>query len=78
MPDYVADIPTPAVLVDATRLAANLEAMQAQADREGVRLRPHTKTHKSIAIAQQQRDLGALGPDGRKNGRSRDVCQGGV
>lgn len=77
MPDYVADIPTPAVLVDATRLAANLEAMQAQADREGVRLRPHTKTHKSIAIAQQQRDLGALGLTVAKMGEAEMFAKAG-
>jgi len=40
---------------------ANLNAMQQRANEQGVRLRPHTKTHKSIALAKLQRDLGAQG-----------------
>ena len=57
----VADLPTPSLLVDRARLDANLAAMQARADREGVALRPHVKTHKSPAIARQQQAAGARG-----------------
>jgi D-serine deaminase-like pyridoxal phosphate-dependent protein len=35
--------------------------MQAQADRLGVRLRPHVKTHKSVPVARLQQGAGALG-----------------
>ena len=55
------DLPTPCVLVEAHRLDANLKAQQARADAGGVALRPHTKTHKSIALARRQRDHGAQG-----------------
>ena len=55
------DLDTPCLLVDERRLAANLRRMQERADAWGVALRPHLKTHKSIAIAERQRDGGARG-----------------
>ncbi len=57
----VSDLPTPALLVDAVRLAANLDRMQARADAAGVALRPHAKTHKTAEIARMQTDRGARG-----------------
>ncbi len=54
-------ISTPALLIDAGRMDDNLKAMQQQADRHGVRLRPHCKTHKSVDLARRQQDLGATG-----------------
>ncbi len=55
------DLDTPCLLVEQRRLDANLKQMQARADAHGVALRPHLKTHKSVAIAERQRDLGARG-----------------
>lgn len=60
-PMMLSDLPTPAVVVDRSRLEANLSAMQALADQENVGLRPHTKTHKSIDMARRQMELGASG-----------------
>ncbi len=60
-PRLVADLATPALLVDRARLTANLDAMQARADAARVRLRPHAKTHKTAEIARMQRDRGAHG-----------------
>jgi len=57
----LADLPTPALLLDLDVLDANLARMQARADRLGVALRPHAKTHKCIEVARRQRDLGARG-----------------
>ncbi|HEY1733303.1 MAG TPA: alanine racemase [Acidimicrobiales bacterium] len=57
----VADVPTPALLVDLDRMARNIAAWQAMADRNGVRLRPHIKTHKTPEIAAQQLAAGACG-----------------
>jgi len=54
-------LPTPALLIEQSRLQANLTAMQAQADANDVALRPHTKTHKSVALANEQRNRGAEG-----------------
>lgn len=55
------DLPTPQVLVDRVRLTANIERMQAAATAGGMKLRPHTKTHKSPRIARWQVDRGACG-----------------
>jgi D-serine deaminase-like pyridoxal phosphate-dependent protein len=40
---------------------ANIDRMQEAADRRGIRVRPHTKTHKSPTIARWQIDRGAIG-----------------
>ena len=57
----VSDLPTPALLVDRARLLANLDAMQARAEAQGVALRPHAKTHKSPDVARLQLERGARG-----------------
>ncbi|MDI6804287.1 MAG: alanine racemase [Bacteroidota bacterium] len=54
-------IKTPALLLDKNILQQNLIAMQNRADRFGVGLRPHIKTHKCIEIAKDQVKLGAKG-----------------
>lgn len=54
-------IPTPALFADEARLDANLAAMQNLCDAQGIELRPHVKTHKSIEIARRQLQLGAAG-----------------
>jgi D-serine deaminase-like pyridoxal phosphate-dependent protein len=45
---------TPAAVVDLDRLEANAGRMAVKARRLGVRLRPHIKTHKSVAAARIQ------------------------
>ncbi len=57
----LSDIETPALVVDGTGLAANIERMAAAARRAGVALRPHAKTHKSPDIARRQLRSGAVG-----------------
>ena len=57
----LSDIETPALVVDGTLLAANIERMAAAARRAGVALRPHAKTHKSPDIARRQLRVGAVG-----------------
>ena len=52
---------TPAVLIDRGRVLKNIDRMQAAATARGIRLRPHTKTHKSPVVAQWQLDRGAIG-----------------
>jgi D-serine deaminase-like pyridoxal phosphate-dependent protein len=52
---------TPAMLVDLDTAAANIASMATFAQRAGLQLRPHVKTHKSIAMARRQRDAGAVG-----------------
>jgi D-serine deaminase-like pyridoxal phosphate-dependent protein len=55
------DLPTPAVLVDLPVLERNVQRMAARAQQHGVRLRPHAKTHKTVAIARLQAGAGATG-----------------
>ena len=57
----VADVPTPALLVDLDRMERNIAACQAMADRNGIGLRPHIKTHKTPEIAARQIAAGACG-----------------
>lgn len=52
---------TPAVLIDKAKALRNLDRMQAEANARGIRLRPHTKTHKSPLVAQWQIERGAVG-----------------
>ena len=40
----------PALLIDEGRARANIRAMAAKADRAGAALRPHFKTHQSLAV----------------------------
>ena len=57
----LADIETPAVLIDRVKLEANLQGMQELAQEHGLALRPHAKTHKSVEIGRRQIELGACG-----------------
>ncbi len=57
----VSSLPSPVVLIEESRLLRNLDDMAARAESEGVALRPHTKTHKSVDLARMQLDRGATG-----------------
>jgi D-serine deaminase-like pyridoxal phosphate-dependent protein len=57
----ITELPTPQVLIERRRLEANLDRMQSAASARQLRLRPHTKTHKSPAIARMQLERGAVG-----------------
>jgi D-serine deaminase-like pyridoxal phosphate-dependent protein len=52
---------TPAMLVDLDIAESNIANMAAFARRAGLRLRPHAKTHKSLAMARRQLAAGATG-----------------
>lgn len=57
----IAEIPTPAALVDTGRMTANIRRMQEKMNRLGVAFRPHVKTSKCLHVAGAQRDAGAHG-----------------
>ena len=57
----IADIDTPALLVDLDVMEGNLRRAADYTGRHGLRLRPHTKTHKSPRIGRRQLELGAAG-----------------
>ncbi|HLO35836.1 MAG TPA: alanine racemase [Candidatus Deferrimicrobium sp.] len=54
-------VDTPLVVVDLARVAANIARLQTEMDRRGIALRPHAKTHKSVAVARMQLTAGARG-----------------
>lgn len=74
----IADLPTPAVLIDRSRALENIERMQAAAARRGIRLRPHAKTHKSPLVAQWQLERGAVGICCAKIGEAEVFADAGV
>ena len=57
----VSEIDTPALLVDLNVMERNLQRVADYTKAHGLRLRPHTKTHKSPRIGQRQLELGAAG-----------------
>jgi D-serine deaminase-like pyridoxal phosphate-dependent protein len=54
-------LPTPTALVDERRMQHNIQRMQSRVAALGARLRPHVKTAKCLAVAQQQMAAGAQG-----------------
>jgi D-serine deaminase-like pyridoxal phosphate-dependent protein len=72
------DLPTPFLTVDHARLRANIAAMQALASSAKVGLRPHTKTHKSVAIARWQLEAGAEGICCAKLGEAELFADAGI
>ena len=61
MIQHVADIETPAAIVDLDIMERNLARAATYAAHHGLALRPHVKTHKSPWVAAQQVALGATG-----------------
>ena len=57
----VLELETPAPVVDLDRLERNLSRWQQRCDELGLACRPHVKTHKCVAIARRQLELGAAG-----------------
>lgn len=52
---------TPCIVIDTFKVINNIEKMTEVANRNGVNLRPHTKTHKIPKLAQMQTESGATG-----------------
>ena len=69
---------TPAMLVDLDIAEANIASMAAFARRSGLRLRPHLKTHKSLAMARRQLAAGAVGLCAATVGEAAAFAVGGV
>lgn len=55
------DLDTPVLVIDLNRVEANINEMAERASSTGVRLRPHTKTHKMPEFARLQVEAGARG-----------------
>ena len=57
----ITEIPTPAALIDTARMQRNINMMQARMNTLGVKLRPHVKTSKCVAVVKQHIAAGASG-----------------
>jgi len=58
---HISEIDTPALVVDLDVMERNLGRVAEYARSHGLRLRPHTKTHKSTRIGRRQLEQGAAG-----------------
>lgn len=70
-PDLPDDHPTPSLVIHRPTVRDNLQRMQEYCNAHALRLRPHTKTHKSLWMADQQIALGASGLTVAKAGEAR-------
>lgn len=74
----LADLESPAVVIDAVRLDKNLRAMQSACDAGGTELWPHSKTHKMVPILRRHLELGAAGATLAKLGEAEALLPSGV
>ncbi len=65
------ELSTPVILIDAQIVRRNLSRLAAYTKSNNLKLRPHTKTHKSLMIARQQLEHGATGLTVAKPGEAR-------
>jgi 3-hydroxy-D-aspartate aldolase len=74
----IADIETPALIVDLDAFERNIAKMAEFSRASGVRVRPHAKTHKSPAVALRQIAQGAVGQCVQTVGEAEVLVRGGV
>lgn len=72
------ELDTPAVLIDLDKAEANLRRAQDAADKAGLKLRPHIKTHKLPFFAKRQAELGAVGITVQKLGEAEVMADAGL
>ncbi|GIV00337.1 MAG: alanine racemase [Actinomycetota bacterium] len=78
MSESYPELDTPCLLVHLDALERNIAEMQRVADAAGVRLRPHTKTHKCPEIAAMQLAAGARGITVAKLGEAEVMAEAGI
>ena len=76
--ESVEQIDTPALVIDLDAMERNLQRMAVWAKQQGLRLRPHAKTHKSAELAQLQMAQGAVGVCVQKTDEALALAQAGV
>lgn len=75
---HVRDVDTPALIIELDAFEANVARMRDRMAGTGVTFRPHSKTHKSTAIAGLQLDAGAIGVCCQKVSEAEIMVAGGV
>ena len=71
-------VDTPALIIDADRLEANIRTMADFFAGRATNLRPHTKTHKCSTLARKQIDAGARGVTCAKLGEAEVMADAGI
>jgi D-serine deaminase-like pyridoxal phosphate-dependent protein len=74
----LSELDTPALLIDLDRLQNNLRRVANYCSQHGLRLRPHTKTHKNPTVARMQLELGAVGLTVAKVGEAEVMLASGT
>jgi D-serine deaminase-like pyridoxal phosphate-dependent protein len=74
----LSEVETPVAVIDLDRLEANLSDLQSYADQHGIRLWPHTKTHKSPEIGLMQLRHGAAGLAVARSGEAEVFYEAGA
>lgn len=74
----IAQIETPALLLDMDAMESNLRKMSAFFAEGPTRLRPHYKNHKCVALAKRQIAAGAIGMSCATLGEAEALVNGGV
>jgi D-serine deaminase-like pyridoxal phosphate-dependent protein len=78
MPTLVAELDTPAVVIDLDIVEANIKRAQDTLASHGLANRPHIKTHKIPALAKKQMEAGAVGITCQKLGEVEVMADAGV
>jgi D-serine deaminase-like pyridoxal phosphate-dependent protein len=78
MPTLIADLDTPAVVIDLDIVERNIARAQEILSRHGLSNRPHIKTHKIPALAKMQMEAGAIGITCQKLGEAEVMADAGV
>lgn len=72
------ELDTPSLIIDRRIMMDNISHMQRYADKKGVALRPHTKTHKMPHIAKIQEQQGCKGITVAKVGEAMVMAENGL
>lgn len=76
--DTLADVDTPALILDLDKFDANLVRLMNAVSASGVRVRPHAKSHKCVEIARRQIARGAVGICCQKTSEAEPFLAGGI
>ena len=68
-------LPTPSLVIDEGRVRRNILRLASYAAQHGLRVRPHTKTHKSQRLARFQIEAGARGLTAAKVGEAERMAE---
>lgn len=74
----VEELDTPTLVIDIDALRQNLSRYQSYYDEHRIPLRPHIKTHKTLAISAMQMAKGAVGLTCQKIGEAETLVAGGL